>query len=787
MTDLDLAAALPDTTSTIRARGLGAPVEIWRDRQGIPHLRAESTRDAFLGQGFVHAQDRLWQMEYDRRRAYGRWAELAGPGALAQDIQMRRFRLEASARADYDAVNAETRAMLDAYAAGVNAFIETTRALPVEFGLVGARPEPWQPWDSGAVFKVRHVLMGLWQVKAWRARLVRQLGAARASALCPGTQANPMLILPPGVAYDGAPIEGLAELTAGEAALPALPEWEVGSNNWAVSGALTASGKPLVAGDPHRPLDVPSVYYQNHLAGPEFDAIGLSFAGVPGLPHFGHNARVAWCVTHAQADYQDLFIERFDAADPRRYQWGGQWLVAETAREVVVVRGAAPVDIDVTVTRHGPIVLGDPRRGTGIAFSYTATAGPNHTFESLLPMLRARTAAELDEAQRPWVDPANNLVFADVDGAIGYRTRGAIPVRPLANAWLPVPGWDGAHEWRGMVPFEEMPATRNPANGFIVTANSRIVGDEYRHYLAVDWTPDFRTRRLVHRLGELARRPSRATAADMAELHADRVSLPARAFVDILAARAAELASAQPAMADDAVAKDALARVLAWDGAMDSDQAAPTIYSAFRETLLRDLMEPILGPLTAEAFAGTPRGAVGHMSRLRAVLADMIRADDRRLLPPGGSWTAAMARAFAAAVAGLRAALGDDVAGWCWGRVHTTKPEHTLAATFPQHARALNPPAVAMGGDGDTVQAASFIASAGYTLTSTSVARYVFDLADWERSVWIVPLGASGHPGSPHHADQAEAWAACRHVPMRYDWAGIRGDAETHQTIQPAS
>ena len=193
MNDLDFDRSLPDTSSTLRVHGLGARAEIWRDAEGIPHARAASEADAFFAQGWVHAQDRLWQMEYDRRRAYGRWAELAGPAALAQDVQMRRFRLEASARADYAAASADTRAMLDAYAAGVNAFLESARALPVEFGLVGARPEPWQPWDSSAVFKVRHILMGIWQVKAWRARLVRHLGAARAAALCPGsTQDNPL-------------------------------------------------------------------------------------------------------------------------------------------------------------------------------------------------------------------------------------------------------------------------------------------------------------------------------------------------------------------------------------------------------------------------------------------------------------------------------------------------------------------------------------------------------------------------------------------------------------------
>jgi penicillin amidase len=764
-----LEAALPDVRSTVRVRGLDRPVEIWRDPQGIPHVRAASAADAFLGQGFVHAQDRLWQMEVDRRRAHGRWAEYAGPAGVEQDVQMRRFRLGASARADHAALGAEARAMLEAYAAGVNAFLRTTTRLPVEYRLVDGTPEPWQPWDSLAVFKVRHVMMGLWQIKAWRGRLVRHLGAARAAALCPGTQRNPMLIVPPGVEYRGPAADGLDALAAGEAALAAMADWDGGSNNWAVAGTRTASGRPLVAGDPHRALDVPNVYCQNHVACPEFDAIGLSFAGVPGFPHFGHNAAVAWCVTHTSADYQDLYVERFD--DRGRSLFRGEWRPAETARETIRVRGAAPVEIEVTSTRHGPVVLGDPRSGHAIAFRYTATAGPNPTFEALLPMLRARSADELVEAMRPWVDPVNNLVYADVHGAIGYLARGRVPVRSMANAWVPVPGWDGEHEWQGAVPFEEMPAVRDPATGWVATANSKVAGPEYRHHISIDFAPDFRTRRLVAQLQDLRR----ATVADMARMHADRVSIPAGEFLAILKA----LDVAEPR------SRTALDRLLAWDGVMERDAVAPLIYSAFRERLVRDLLAPILGPLGAEAFAGAPRGGVAHVARLRARLTEMIRADDRTLLPPGGEWPAALRAALAGAVDDLARALGPDMDAWRWGRVHATAPRHTLSAIFPQLAGLLDPPSVPMGGDADTVQAAGFIAGAGYALTLTSVARYVFDLADWERSAWVVPLGASGHPGSPHYADQVGPWSEVALLPMRYDWARIAAEAESHQRLEP--
>ncbi len=308
----------------IRVPGISALVEIQRDPEGIPHVRAGSARDAFFGQGWVHAQDRLFQMEYDRRRAYGRWAEWVGPAGVEGDRLFRRFRLEDSARLDWEAASSQTRAMLEAFAAGVNAFIASTSTWGIEFEIAGARPEAWRPWDSVAVFKIRHVDMGPWKAKLWRARLLRHLGPERTAELTREAQPHPLLIVPPAAEYRGACLGGLEAMERHASAMALVPGAPQGSNSWALAGSRTASGKPLVAGDPHRALDVPNVYYQNHLACPEWDAIGLSFPGVPGLPHFGHNLRVAWCVTHGMADYQDLFIERFDASDPRRYEFRGE-------------------------------------------------------------------------------------------------------------------------------------------------------------------------------------------------------------------------------------------------------------------------------------------------------------------------------------------------------------------------------------------------------------------------------------------------------------------------------
>jgi penicillin amidase len=741
---------------------------VWRDAEGIPHVDASSTHDAFFAQGFVHAHDRLWQMDYDRRRAYGRWSECVGRDGVAADILMRRLRLGASARADYRTVNGETRAMLDSYAMGVNAFIGAAQALPMEFRLLDYRPEPWEPWDGLAVFKVRHAEMGTWRAKVWRARLLQALGADRAAEICPGAQSDPVLIVPPGTQGRLSFATGLAMLTDGAATLAEVNVWGDASNNWAVSGSRTASGKPLVAGDPHRALDVPNVYYQNHLACPDFDVIGLSFPGVPAFPHFGHNQAVAWCVTHTRADYQDLFIEEFDREDWRRYRFRDEWRPAETTRETIQVRDSEPVQVDVVTTHHGSVLLGDPKQGCAISLRYTATAGPNRTAECFLPMMRATGADELEEVLRPWVEPVNNFVYADVDGNIGYRSRGQVPIREAANAWLPVPGSNAEHEWQNAIPFDEMPAVRNPENGFVASANNPVVGSEYPYYIGLDFLPDFRVRRLVERLEVLGE----ATVADMAMMQRDRTPVSAREWIGLLA----KLPVAE---------SPAKRMLLAWDGEMHRDSAAAAVYAVFRERLIRGLMGPILGPLADEAFTAVPGGGLAHMMRLKGRLADMIERDDRTLLPAGTTWPEAVADALDEAMLELERLMGPDRDTWRWGRIHVVRPRHPLARSFPDHAGTLNPPAVPLGGDEDTVQMGAFWGSSDYGVTVTSVARYVFDLGDWDRSLWITPLGVSGDPASPHYADQAAAWADDQLRPMRYGWQRIRSESVSHQVLEP--
>ena len=622
------------------------------------------------------------------------------------------------------------------------------------------------------VYKVRHILMGVFESKVWRARMVRGMGPEKAGKLFPGYEPGHLLILPPGATHDGALDQGLEELAQGAAALNHLSELDGGSNSWALGGDSTATGKPLVAGDSHRALDTPNAYYQNRVACPEFDVIGLSFPGVPAFPHFGHNPWVCWCVTHTAADYQDLYIEQLRDGDTPRYLHQGEWHDAEVHHETVRSNTGREETFRVLVTNHGPIISGGPDQGSGMALKYTATESATGWPAILWKMLRPRNADELVESQRGWVDPCNNFVFADVDGNYGYFCRGRIPIRNRVNGWLPVPGWTGEHEWQGDIPFEELPRSINPPEGYIATANNKPVGDDYPHYIAVDFTPEFRVRGVTKGLKSL----DKPAAADMARVHSQRVSQPAQAYLALLP-------KIEPSNALCAIARD---RLLAWDGSMDANRVAPTVYSAMRDALLKDIIDRNLpAGLAYDAWHPADRGLGSFGNRLKARMVEMIRNDDRSLLTEGDTWPDAISRALTKGVATLFSRLGDDPDAWVWDRVHRAVPKHTLSAVHPDLAALLDPPAIPHSGDGDTPLQGGYSPATFATVTSLSVARYSYDMADWDNSLWVVPLGSSGHPGSPHYCDQSETWRRVEMVPMRWDWDQITSTAKAHQTLQP--
>ncbi|HVG97177.1 MAG TPA: penicillin acylase family protein [Chloroflexota bacterium] len=761
----------------IPAGGLHAPVTVRRDAAGVAHVEARDEHDAWFGQGWVSVQDRLWQMESDRRRAAGRWAEVTGQAGVAADVLARRLDLVRASQADVAAMSAPTRAVFDAYAAGVNAALAARAAsggpLPPEFALGGLRPEPWEPWHSVAVFKIRHVFMGTWQQKLYQATLLARVGPQRYAALRGRPPAGSPTILPPGGRVAPLLETALEELEAAAAALGFLALGEGGSNSWAVHGSRTTTGTAVLCNDSHRALDVPNVYWQVHVACPAFDVIGATFAGLPGFPHFGHNGHVAWNITHTAADYQDLYVERFEQ-DGAVYQTAGGRVPAERRRERIAVAGGPAVEIEAWRTAHGPVVHGDPRSGQALSLRYTATDGPCRAWETLHPMLLARSVEALQESQREWVDPVNNLVAADTAGSIGYLTRGVLPLRTSdAHRQFPAPGWTGEHEWVGQVPFEQLPRAVNPPEGYIATANQAVLeGDGL--YIAHEFSAPFRAERIVEVIGG-ATAPLSPQA--IAALQGDVVSRAARAW-------ARRLGASGP-YGGDAERARALLAAPGFDGTLSPESGAALLYAHFRRAVAGALYAPLLGQAAWDWLLAA-EGTTTH-AMITRWLAGAVYALEGETTPDGRPWDDVLRPALETAWRTATAREGADPAGWRWAARHRTAARHLLSATFPAHAARLDPPAVAVGGDGETIQAAGYIYAdqPAFPIASLSVYRQVVDLGDVAAGGFVVPGGVSGDPDSAHYADQLEAWRTHRRVPMHYRPEDVRAAAVTVQTLTP--
>ncbi|TPG59864.1 penicillin acylase family protein [Roseomonas nepalensis] len=760
-----LEAALPPLAGELRLPGLAAPVEVLRDEWGVPHIRAAGEADAWFALGAVHAQDRLFQMELNRRRALGRAAEWLGPAAAEGDALARRLGVEAASRRDFAAASPEARAMLEAYAAGVNAFLGAGAPLPIEYALLGAAPEAWEPWHPIAVMRRLGLLMGSVWFKLWRAAALPVVGAAGAAKLRYDDGGGDLLCIPPGA--EAARWE--ADLAALAPAIAALLEAQGGdatgggSNNWAVGPSRSATGRPVLAGDPHRVFEMPNMYAQHHLACDAFDVIGLTVPGVPGFPHFAHNGRVAYCVTHAFMDIHDLYLERFDEGAANTLTAEG-WRPVSRRTEVVRVRGGADRAVTVVETAHGPVIAGDPESGTALALRSVQFAETDRSFDCLPRMLRAGGVEALFEATRGWGVIDHNLVAADTAGRIGHLVRAKVPRRARENGWLPVPGWLGRHEWEGWIEPGAMPVVLDPLGGVIVTANNRVVADGHPDYLCTDCHPPHRARRIAELLA--AGRPGPGGAG---AIHGDVLSPIALLFQERLAR--------QPAPAGEAAAA-LRARLLGWDGRMEAGSAAATAYVALRRALTGVLAARSgLAGVAGHAWLSPSPGVV-PLNQLWWALPALLRADDASLLG-GWSWEEAMGAALAEA-----AAAPEVEAGRPWGEAHRPRFAHPLSALFPEAAALLDAPARAIGGDGDTVLAQGVVASAGTAAAYGPLARYAFDVGHWEACRWAVFHGASGRPGSPHYADQHAAWAACEMVPMRYAWTGIEAAATARQVLR---
>jgi len=776
ISESDLQNALPDVESDQKLAGIVNGATIHRDQWGIPHITADNETDLFFAQGFATAQDRLFQMDYDRLRCLGRSAEHLGERGATQDRLMRRRSLKIVSKRDLEVCSPEAKAMITAYTAGVNAFIESAAPLPVEYQLTVTKPEKWEDWHCILVYKVRNTAEGSFQAKLWLAKLSAEIGPERTAAISPGSQPGALMTVPPGAEYSGPVLNAIEELTNVVNVTESLRETDGGSNGWAISGDRTESGLPLVAGDSHRGLEVPNVYYQVHLQGPGFQTLGHSIPGVPMAMHFAHNDYVGWGMTHGGADTQDLFVEQLRRAESKvEYLFKGEWLEAVRSVEKIKVRDGESKEVEIVETHHGPIISGSVDSGWGVAISDPGSRGGTKWVDAAYGAMKSQSADELETAFDTWTDRVNNYPYADIHGNFGYLFKGRVPSRSGVNGWGPVPGWTGEYEWNGFIPKADLPRSKNPDCGWIVTCNQRVVGEDYEYYLTHLYGTDYRARRIRDRIDDLSDR--KATIADMSSIHADTVSIPAQALCNAILALTG-LAGVYASSAG------LLAR---WDHDMKEDSAAAAVYAASSRELNKQLAMAGYGSL-ANGVTGK-QGDSGAEDQLRRQLKpDFIRRLGDGSLPdaPYGFETGDLVEnAFKAGIDYLVGRFGDKPGKWRWGDLHKTGHIHPLTGAFPGSTEQLNPPKVETSGDSDVPFASGSPTPAEFAIKTGPINRYIHDPSNWSNGRWIVPLGSSGHPGSPHFADQQEMWAKIETIPQLWDWAEIASTAETTQRLLP--
>lgn len=764
----DLRAAARARLSRIEGRlvapGLREPVEVLRDRFGIPHIYARSEDDLFCAQGYVQAQDRLFQMELWRRQTQGRLAELLGPGFVERDRLTRLVtRYRGDMAAEWASYGPTVKRAAERFVVGVNAHVdEVASRPPVEFDRAGLRPEHWSADDLLARAEAFGMSSNATS-EVSRARLVHRFG-----------QPVAQLLRPPDPPVEWAPAPGLVleavdeALASALAAIGAAPTFgappkpgsagydDDGSNNWVVAPSRTSTGKPVLANDPHRALDHPSLRYLVHLEAPGFRAVGSVVPWFPGIA-IGHNERIAWGLTIFNIDAQDLVQETLDPADPSRYRVLESFEPMRVFEETIRVKGAADVPVKLKFTRHGPVVREDPARGLAWALRWTGSEPGTAGYLAGLSLARAKSWPEFREALKRWKMPGENFVYADVDGNIGYQATGLSPIRKKGDGLLPVPGARGEYDWTGFASIDELPHAFNPPGGYLATANHNTLrpGDRV---VSHEWSNRFR----IGRVREVLEAARGFGVAESQALQQDVVALPARDLVPLL--RSVSFAS----FAEEARwLEPARQLLLAWDHKMERTSAAAAVFAAFHIRLAQDYVASVLP-------AGTRPDPALVRSASAQVLIDGLRA-------PGPARDLLVAGAFRAAVADVRKRLGDNPAAWQWGALHLATFRHRLSVDGAARALFdLGP--VARPGYGYTV---NMTGGGDFAQNDGATFREVIDLADWDASVATSAPGQSGQPESPHFGDLLPYWTEGRYFPLAFSRKKVEELTSHRLTLLP--
>jgi penicillin amidase len=735
-----------------RKSSVSRAIRIERDRHGIPHVHADSERDLFFGFGYATAQDRLFQLDWLRRKARGRLAEILGPEAIESDLLYRTVGLTHIADKEWPTLPADVRELLTAYTAGINALMDHSRGnLPIEFDLLGYTPEPWRETDSLAIIgEFRWYLTGRFPVIAIPELVKHAVGDGPLYRDFVLAEVDEETIVHPGEwlagrASDGPTHPSLArpgnDGTSGDAG--------PGSNNWVLDGYRTDSGLPIVANDPHIPYYAVSIWHEVRLHGGGFNVAGVALAGMPGIM-IGRNEHVAWGITNNICSQRDLYQEKTDPAHPGCFLFDGKWEPAQLRAETIQVRGADPVKKTIRSSRNGPIVdeiVPAAVRHMGPVALRWLGFEPCGWLTATIGMNRARNCQEFREAGRPWMCPTFNLVFADTDGSIGFQSVGRVPLRKIPERGYR-PGWDPHHQWTGLLPYDDMPGLINPKRGYVVTANNRLAPPDFPYPLAGCWNSGHRARRIRQQI-EAKKVWSREDCRRLQmDVHSGRAALAVSPLIASLEKDG------------DARVQQAVSLLRAWNYHIAVDSPAALIFNAFFTNWCKTVCRERL-PAEQAAFASAI--PVGLSARL--LVRDESGWFQRDRLQ-------AIRETFRATLDDLTTKLSADMAAWAWGRVHVLAQPHFLSKRG-ELGTLLDLNGKPCGGDNVTV--CSGTADANFAAALGAGYRMVAELADPECGLWATEVAsASGHPGSPHYADQIDPWVAgeLHYLPLKGDIGG---------------
>ncbi len=741
--------------NNLTSRDCHSSIEIYRDQYGIPHIFADNTFDVFFGQGLIHAVDRPVQIQRD-------WEKIHGTGfgfkTHSQDRKQKDFPwwrlglIEVATR-EFHRLNPHTQLVLESFAAGINLGLRH-----IGLGRNHSKAEfQWEPWDAIAFFKMRHLDQGALPRKLLRTNLIATGNSSLIEYLYSIKNSVPILkeYGAYNLQFDASTFidteEFIPEILPNDLTF-STPRGE-NSNSWGVNKNKSRTGLPILAGDSHRQIEVPNVYYQVHLICPEFNALGFSFPGVPGVPHFGHNDHVAWSITYGCGDNQDVYLERLDKENSS-YLRNGEWHNLHFANHEIVNSKTLDASLEEggsIWSQNGPIIWEDQDFDFGISLKWTALE-EDRTFDAIYSMLFAKSCDDFCLSMRSWVDPINSLIVGDRQGNMAFRLRGRVPIRSIQNHWMIVPGWDTGFRWSGFIPYEEMPASSTYST--LITTNNPIVGDSYPHYLSVDYRSDLRSRRIVELIESFTSLDQEACRSILSDV----TSLPAREWASIVSGILTQVEKGDFAgtTSVDVPASKILSIISTWNGEMSVDLEAPTLYTNFIERLIRSVWQQITGEEFPNGSKEDNEPSITRLiNQLRGqVVRDLIvpnpqtnkgQLDDRLLI-----------ECLLEAYSTLQNDLSDELGGRSWGNVHLLPPEFThasLAHLTTEKGRIPTP------GDNDTVRIGAFDSNKlTCDVTESSVARYIFNVENWDDSYWILPGGISENPENPHFMDQFTLW-----------------------------